>query len=109
MEGRARWPLHFGYRTNSTTPRLLRAARFCLELQRFERGKRVTLRSLGHDRRLENRVRPAWVRIDRQKQRVGCESAKVNDPVHDRLRWVRNLSIAFGGLIDEISQFGNLL
>src|SRR6266576_4089573 len=69
----------------------------------------MILRIGGHGWRLENRIRPARVGIDAQEQRVGREPPKVDDAVDDRLRRVRNLGAAFDGLIDEISELGNLL
>jgi hypothetical protein len=69
----------------------------------------VILRICNHNRRLENRIRPARIGINPQEQRIGCEPAKIDDAVFDRLRRVRNLCIAFGGFIDKISQLWNLL
>src|SRR5258706_9215101 len=61
------------------------------------------------DRRLENRIRPARIRIDSQKQRIGREPAKIDDAIHDRLRRVRNFNVTVCRLIDEIGELGNLL
>src|SRR6266404_6478817 len=88
---------------------LLRIQRFWVELQRLERGKRMILGIGGHHRRLENGIRPAWVGIYPQKQRIGREPAEIDNTIHDRLRRVRNFDVALGGLIDEIGEFWNLL
>ena len=60
---------------------LLRTGRFCVELQRLERGKRMILGVGGRDQRLENRVRLARIGIDRQEQRIGREPAEIDDAI----------------------------
>src|SRR6202790_4186006 len=88
---------------------LVWTARFCVDLQSFQRRKWMILRIGRHDRQLENRVRPARVGIDPQEQRIGREAAKIDDAVDDRLRRVGNLGADFERLIDQISELGNLL
>src|ERR1700676_1766826 len=88
---------------------LVWTARFCVDLQSFQRRKWMILRIGRDDRRLEHRSWPARVGIDPQKQRIGREAAKIDDAVDDRLRRVGNLGADFERLIDQISELGNLL
>jgi len=88
---------------------LFRTWRFGVELQRLERGKRMIQGVGSHDQRLENCIRPARIGINSQEQRIGCKPAKIDDAIDDWFRRIWNLAVAFGGLIDQIRQFRNLL